>query len=294
MKPAAFQYHAPKTVDAMLELLATHGGDGKVIAGGQSLVPTMNFRLARPAHLFDLNTVTELDSLRVLPGQLAIGALTRHAAFHRPAVDGLLGTLLTDVVQHIAHYPIRQRGTFCGSVAHADPASEWCLVAATLDATIVARSRKGTRELSGGSFFSGIYSTQLQEDEIITEVRLPRLDASWRCGFYEFSRRAGDFALGMTLAALRVDGGKIREARIGVGGVMDHPQRLKAVEDALVGQSPDAAAFAAAGDIASRVVEPMADIHASAAYRRDLVRATTRRALERAFAGNSAADRAVS
>ncbi|MFM9888272.1 MAG: FAD binding domain-containing protein, partial [Burkholderiales bacterium] len=257
---------------------------GKVIAGGQSLVPTMNFRLARPAHLFDLNTVSELDTLRALPGQLAIGALTRHAAFHRPAVDGVLGTLLTDIVQHIAHYPIRQRGTFCGSVAHADPASEWCLVAATLDATIVARSKKGTRELPSGTFFSGIYSTQLREDEIITEVRLPRLDATWHCGFYEFSRRAGDFALGMTLAALRVDGGKIREARIGVGGIMDHPQRLKAVEDALLGQSPDAAAFAAAGDIASRVVEPMADIHASAEYRRDLVRATTRRALERAFA----------
>lgn len=284
MKPAAFQYHAPKTVAAMLDLLATHGGDGKVIAGGQSLVPTMNFRLARPEHLFDLNTVTELDTLRTLPDMLAIGALTRHAAFHRPVVDGLLGKLLADVVHHIAHYPIRQRGTFCGSVAHADPASEWCLVATTLDATIIARSKQGARELRGGSFFSGIYATQLREDEVITEVRLPRLDASWRYGFYEFSRRAGDFALGMTLAVLRVADGKIREARIGVGGVMDHPQRLKAVEDALIGQSPDAKTFAAAGDIASRVVDPMADIHASADYRRDLVRATTRRALERAFA----------
>ncbi len=285
MKPAAFQYHAPKSIDAMLDLLATHGGDGKVLAGGQSLVPTMNFRLARPAHLFDLNTVTELDSLRVLPGELAIGALTRHAAFHRPVVDGVLGTLLTDVVQHIAHYPIRQRGTFCGSIAHADPASEWCLVVATLGAKIVAQSKRGSRELNGSSFFSGIYATQLREDEIITEVRLPRLDSTWRCGFYEFSRRAGDFALGMTVAALRIDGGRIREARVGIGGVMDHPQRVKAIEDALVGQAPDAAAFAAAGDIASRSVEPMADIHASAEYRRDLVRATTRRALERALAG---------
>lgn len=285
MKPAAFQYHAPPTVEAMLELLANHGSDGKVLAGGQSLVPTMNFRLARPAHLFDLNTVSELDTLRASADGLEIGALTRHAAFHKPVIDGPLGVLLADVVQHIAHLPIRMRGTFAGSLAHADPSSEWCLVAATLDAQITARSRKGARTLRGGEYFQGIYSTQLREDELLTAVRLPRMDASWRCGFYEFSRRAGDFALGMTLAALRLDsGGRIAEARVGVGGIMDHPQRLKPVEDALVGQVSDAKLFAAAGDIASRSVDPMGDLHASAEYRRDLVRATTRRALERAFA----------
>jgi carbon-monoxide dehydrogenase medium subunit len=285
MKPAAFEYHAPASVDAMLELLERFGTDGKMLAGGQSLVPTMNFRLARPAHLLDLNGVAELDTLRALPDVLAIGALTRHAAFHRPVVDGPLGGLLADVVQHIAHYPIRQRGTFAGSLAHADPASEWCLVAATLGARIVARRRAGSRELDGGEFFSGIYSTELREDELIAEVRLPRMDAAWRCGFYEYSRRAGDFALGMTLAAVRLDSsGKISEARVGVGGIMDHPQRLKAVEDALLGQAPEAKLFAEAGNIASSVVDPMADHHASAEYRRDLVRATTRRALERAFA----------
>lgn len=283
MKPAAFQYHAPPTIEAMLELLAQYGSDGKVLAGGQSLVPTMNFRLARPAHLFDLNTVSELDTLRPGADALEIGALTRHAAFHKPVIDGPLGVLLAEVVQHIAHLPIRMRGTFAGSLAHADPASEWCLVAATLDAQITARSRKGTRTLRAGEYFQGIYSTQLREDELLAAVRLARMDASWRCGFYEFSRRAGDFALGMTLVALRLESGKIAEARVGVGGIMDHPQRLQPVEVALVGQVPEAKLFAAAGDIASRSVDPMSDLHASADYRRDLVRATTRRALERAF-----------
>lgn len=282
MKPAAFQYHAPSSLPALLELLARYQDDGKLIAGGQSLVPTMNFRLARPGHLVDANGVDALDYLRASDESLHIGALTRHAAFHRPVIDGPLGTLLSDVVQHIAHYPIRQRGTFAGSVAHADPASEWCLVAATLDATIVAQSQSGTRELRGATFFQGIFATQLRADEVITEVRLPRLDATWRCGFYEYSRRAGDFALAMTLAALRIQDGAIREARIGIGGVADRPMRLPQVEQALVGHAPAAKLFTDVAVLAAAAVDPIEDLHATAAYRRDLVRATTRRALARA------------
>ena len=290
MKPAAFQYHAPPTLPDLLDLLARHQDDGKLIAGGQSLVPTMNFRLARPAHLIDLNRVAALDYLRATPealhratpAALHIGALTRHAAFHRPVIDGPLGPLLVEVVHHIAHDPIRQRGTFAGSVAHADPASEWCLLAATLDAKIVAQSQTGTRELTGSTFFQGIFSTALRPDELITEVQLPRLDATWRCGFYEYSRRAGDFALAMTLVALRIQDGVIREARVGIGGVADRPTRLSQLEIALVGKAPDRRLFAEVAALASAAVDPMEDLHASAAYRRDLVRATTRRALERA------------
>ncbi|MEO7404898.1 MAG: xanthine dehydrogenase family protein subunit M [Burkholderiales bacterium] len=282
MKPAAFEYHAPQSLPVLLELLARYQDDGKLIAGGQSLVPTMNFRLARPGHLVDVNGVAALDYLRSTPEALHIGALTRHAAFHRPVIEGPLGTLLTEVVGHIAHYPIRQRGTFAGSVAHADPASEWCLVAATLDATIIAQSQSGTRELSGSTFFQGIFSTQLRADEVLTEVRLSRLDATWRCGFYEYSRRAGDFALAMTVTALRVQDGTIREARVGIGGVADHPIRLPQVERALVGQAPSRKLFTDASALAAGAVDPMEDLHASAAYRRDLVRATTRRALEQA------------
>ena len=284
MKPAPFEFHAPATIDAVVELLARRGEEGKIIAGGQSLIPTMNFRLARPACLIDVNGVSELDFLRTAGGRLRIGALTRHAAFHCPVVDGPLGRLLAEVVRDIAHYPIRQRGTFCGSVAHADPASEWCAVAATLEAEIVARSHAGERVMKGGDYFLGTLSTRLRPEELITEVRLPLLDDSWRAGFYEFSRRAGDFGLAMTVAALRIESGIVSVARLGIGGVEDRPRRIRDAEAALKGVAPDSGAFAQAAELVSRMVDPMNDPHASAAYRRDLVRTTTLRALQRAVA----------
>src|SRR5213076_3101628 len=146
MKPARFRYHAPKTIEEAVDTLAEVAAeDGRVLAGGQSLVPIMAFRLARPAHLVDINGVQSLARLAVTGDRLAIGACVRHAAFYAPVVDGPLGTLLATVVRHIAHHPIRTRGTFCGSVAHADPASEWCTVAATLGAQIVLRSKRGAR-----------------------------------------------------------------------------------------------------------------------------------------------------
>jgi len=255
-----------------------------VIAGGQSLVPAMNFRLARPAHLLDLNGVLELDYLRAAGGELAIGALQRHAAFQRPVVPGPLGRLLADVQPHIAHYPIRERGTFCGSIAHADPAAEWCLVAVTLDARIVVRGVAGERLVRGDEFILGTFATALRTDEIISEVRLPLLDDSYRYGFEEFSLRAGDFALAMTLALVRMDGGLVREARIGVGGVADRPCRIRAAEDLLVGARPDASVIAEAARLAASALDPMEDQHADAAYRRDLAQAVTRRALTKALA----------
>jgi aerobic carbon-monoxide dehydrogenase medium subunit len=280
MKPADFEYHAPRTVDELLALLAAHGEDGKILAGGQSLVPVMNFRLARPARLFDLNGIAELDFLRTEGKTLRIGALTRHAAFHRAVVPGPTGTLLATVAKHIAHYPIRMRGTFAGSIAHADPASEWCVIACLLDATIVARSRRGERELAANGYFEGTFATGLRPDEVITEVRLPILDGAWRAGFNEFSRRAGDFAIAMTAVALRTAGKKIAEAHIAIGGVEDRPTRCPQAEALLVkGGSPADAAKAVAA-----VVKPMEDIHADAAYRKDLVRATTERAIAQALA----------
>jgi carbon-monoxide dehydrogenase medium subunit len=198
-------------------------------------------------------------------------------------VDGPLGPLLANVAHHIGHYPIRQRGTFCGSVAHADPASEWCLVVATLEAEIVARSRAGERVMKGGEYFLGTFSTQLRPDELLAEIRLPLLDDSWRAGFYEFSRRAGDFAISATFAALRIRSGKVVDARLGIGGAEDRARRVGEAEAVLVGAAPDAKAFAQAADIVSRAVDPMNDPHASAVYRRDLVRTTTLRALERAI-----------
>src|SRR3954470_1754061 len=195
MKPAPFQYHAPKTIAETLDLLARYADDdGRVLAGGQSLVPTMAFRLARPHHLVDINGIADLGRLASENGRLAIGAGVRHQAFHRPVVARPLGDLLSAVMRHIAHYPIRTRGTFCGSVAHADPASEWCLVAATLDATMVAKSTRGERLIAAKDFFAGIMTTALAEDELLVEARLPLPPADTRFGFNEFSRRAGDFA----------------------------------------------------------------------------------------------------
>src|SRR5215468_6942165 len=208
MKPAPFRYHAPKTIEEAVETLAEVASeDGRVLAGGQSLVPIMAFRLARPAHLVDINGVEALRRLAVEGERLCIGACVRHAAFHHPVVDGPLGRLLATVVRHIAHYPIRTRGTFCGSIAHADPAAEWCLVAAALEAEMVARRATGTRTIPAQDFFRGIMTTALSEDELLTEVRLPMLPADTRFGFYEFNRRAGDFAIAMAVATYRAGGG---------------------------------------------------------------------------------------
>jgi carbon-monoxide dehydrogenase medium subunit len=285
MKPAPFVYHAPTTLKATLALLAQLAAeDGRVLAGGQSLVPTMAFRLARPAHLIDINGVAELDRLTVDGNVLVIGACVRHAAFHRRVHAGPLGGLLSCVAPHIAHYPIRVRGTFCGSLAHADPASEWCLVAATLDAEMIARNAGGTRTIAADGFFEGIMATALAEDELLLEARLPILPPDTRFGFYEFSRRAGDYAIAMALATFRVQDGVMVEPRVGVGGAEAKPRRVAPAEAVLLGRTPELAAFRNAAEAAADVMDPLDDVHSSAEYRRDLVFAVTRRALERAIA----------
>jgi aerobic carbon-monoxide dehydrogenase medium subunit len=285
VKPAPFVYHAPKTVDDALANLAEFGPqDGRVLAGGQSLIPMMAFRMARPAHLIDINTVAGLDRLAVEGDMLSVGACVRHAAFHRPVVEGPTGTLLSRVVRDIAHYPIRLRGTFCGSLAHADPASEWCLAAVTLGAEIIAMSRRGRRVMAADDFFEGMMATALAEDELLLEARLPLLSPETHFGFYEFSRRAGDYALAMALVTFRLQDGVIVAPRIGIGGAEARPRRMAAAEAVLAGRRPDTESFRAAAEAAADAVEPMEDIHADAEFRFDLVRAVTRRALERAHA----------
>ncbi len=283
MKPAAFRYHAPKTVDeAVAALAAVAAEDGRVLAGGQSLVPTMAFRLAKPAHLVDINGVEALRRLTVADGKLIVGACVRHAAFERPVCDGPLGALLTDVVRHIAHYPIRTRGTFCGSLAHADPSSEWCLVLAALDGEVLAKSVRGERVIAARDFFAGIMTTALDDDELLLEARLPLLPADARCGFYEFNRRAGDFAMAAALAVFRVEGGVMVEPRLAVGGAEPVPRRIEAAERVLLGAAPGAEVFDAAAAAAALAVDAMEDAVTTAEFRRDLVLAVTRRALERA------------
>jgi carbon-monoxide dehydrogenase medium subunit len=285
MKPAAFHYHAPKTLDkAVVTLAEVAPDDGRILAGGQSLVPIMAFRLARPTHLVDINGIDALRRLATANGALAIGACVRHAAFYDPVAEGPLGKLLTAVVHHIGHHPIRTRGTFCGSLAHADPASEWCLVAATLDAELVAVSKRGTRTIAARDFFAGIMTTALAEDELLAEARLPILPDDTRFGFQEFARRTGDFALSMALVTYRMQGNIMVDVRVGIGGAEARPRRIAEAEAGLAGKAPGPEAFRAAADIAAAAIEPLEDINTNADYRRDLVRTLTRRALERAAA----------
>jgi carbon-monoxide dehydrogenase medium subunit len=281
MKPAPFIRHVPKTLDEALRILADVAPqDGRVLAGGQSLVPIMAFRLAKPAHLVDINEVAGLDTITSDGIALSIGARVRHAAFHKSVVDNPLGSLLSVVARHIAHYPIRMRGTFCGSLAHADPASEWCLVAATLDAILIAKSTRGERKIAAKDFFQGIMSTALTESELLAEVQVPLLSKDTKFGFSEFSRRAGDFAMSAALATYRLQGGKIADARVGVGGAEASPRRLAGAEAALNGRTPDDTSFRAAAEAAAKAIEPLEDHQTDAEYRRDLVRAVVRRALE--------------
>jgi carbon-monoxide dehydrogenase medium subunit len=284
MKPAPFTYHAPKTVDETLSLLARVGEeDGRVLAGGQSLVPAMAFRLARPKHLIDINGVSELDYVEVQEGKLCIGARTRHIAFEKPAVDGPLGRLLAAVVRHVAHRPIRARGTFCGSIANADPASEWCTLAVALDAEIVAESKRaGLRVVAARDFFKGIMTTALKDNELLTEVRLPLLPADTRVGFAEFSRRTGDYAIAMAVAAFRLRNGVMTETRIAIGGAEAAPRRMTEAERSLIGRPPNSGSFQAAAHAAVKTLNPLDDAATSADYRRAIARAMVVRALEHA------------
>jgi len=281
MKPAPFVHHAPKTLDEALTILAEVAPkDGRVLAGGQSLVPIMAFRLAKPAHLVDINGVASLDKIASDGKTLSIGACVRHAAFHKSVVNNPLGQLLSTVVRHIAHYPIRMRGTFCGSLAHADPASEWCLVAASLDAALIAKSTRGERVIAAKDFFTGIMSTTLAENELLAEARLPLLSNDAKFGFNEFSRRAGDFAMAASLVTYRLQGGKMAEVRVGVGGAESFPRRIPEAEAVLNGKMPGDAVFRAAAENAAKAIDPLEDHQTDAEYRRDLVRAVVRRALE--------------
>ena len=280
MKPAPFTHHLPGTVDEAAALLAAHAAeDARILAGGQSLVPTMAFRLARPAHLIDINRVPGLDRIAANADSLSIGALARHCDFHRPVEDGPLGALLADVVRHIGHYPIRMRGTFCGSLAHADPASEWCLVAATLDARLAARSVRGEREIAAAAFFEWAMTTALAEDELLVRAELPRLAPDTRWGFCEFARRAGDFALAMALALYRVEDGTIVEPRVGLGGVEACPRRIPEGEAVLAGRAPGPELFREAGAAVAEAADAMTDSHASAAYRSEIAAVMVERAL---------------
>lgn len=276
MKSSSFEYHCPETLDDAVALLAAHAGDEAwVLAGGQTMVPAMAMRLARPGHLIDINVIAGLDKAEISNGALRIGACVRHAALTADAVPGPLGRLIGLAQHHIAHLPIRTRGTFCGSLANADASSEWCLLMVVLDGAVEARRLGGARVIAADEFFLGYMTTALEPDEMIVAARLPVLPDGTRVGFHEFARRAGDFAQVMAVASYGVADGRIVEPRVAVGGVVSRARRCPAAEAVLLGAVPGAEAFAAAAK-ASAAEVPLSE---EDAYLRSLTETSVLRAL---------------
>ena len=289
MKPPPFAYAAPDTVEEAVGLLAEHAdAEPRVLAGGQSLIPLMNFRLAKPGYLVDLRNVAGLSGIRREGDVLVIGAMTKMAEVERSPEVAVAAPLVTEAVGLVAHAPVRNSGTVGGSLAHADPAAELPAVALALDADLVAAGPGGTRVIPAAEFFTGPYSTALAADEILTEIRLP----VWPGGhaFTEFSRVHANFAVVAVAALVELDGDgdgdgdRIRHAALALAGVAPTPVRATAAERALAGAPADADTIRAAADAAATSLSPAGDLHASPETRRGLARTYLRRGIELAVA----------
>ncbi|MFE1599456.1 FAD binding domain-containing protein [Methylobacterium sp. ID0610] len=279
MKPAAFDYLRPASLDEAVLLLARHGSDAKILAGGQSLVPLLNFRMLRPSILVDINRVAELSFLRAEGAGLRIGALTRHHALETSPLVRERFPVLTAAMGHVAHLAIRNRGTTGGSLSHADPAAELPMMAMLLDAAIHTRSAGQERVHAAEAFFLGPLTSALEENEVVTEIVLPGLAAGTGWAFEEFAQRSGDFAIAAVAATIRLERGRIAEARLALMGVDETPVRLRGVEADLAGQAPSADLARHAAEAARDAVRPNTDLKASAEYRRHLVAGLVERAL---------------
>lgn len=287
MKPSPFDYNAPESLEEALSALARVGGDGKVLAGGQSLLPILNMRLAAPAHIVDINRVAELAYVRVEPDAVHVGALARHADVERDqAAHGAL-PLLRQALQLVAHPVIRNRGTTVGSLAHADPSGEMTAVLALTGGSVTAARQGATREIAAADFFAGPLESSLEPGELAVSARFPRFPGRTGTAFVEVARRHGDYAVCGLAAAVTLDAsGAVESARAAYISMAPTPLVLDLTE-AVTGRTPAAADWSAAGEVAGGQVEPEADIHASADYRRHLARVLTARALAEA-AGRAA------
>jgi carbon-monoxide dehydrogenase medium subunit len=285
MKPAPFEYHRPDSVEEALSLLAEHGYDAKLLAGGQSLVPAMNFRMAVPAVLIDLNRIAGLDGIAEVDGALRIGAMVRQRAAERDPLIAARAALISETLPYVAHAQIRNRGTMGGSIAHADPAAEIPAVMLALDASFRLRGPNGERLVAADEFFTGLFGTALKPDEMLTKIEVPAAAPRTGWAFDEVSRRHGDYALAGIAATVQVDeAGRCSSARIALLSVGEGPVLAAEAAAALVGQAPEEAAIHAAAEAASqRDVDPPGDIHASPEYRRQLVKVLVQRVLPRAF-----------
>jgi carbon-monoxide dehydrogenase medium subunit len=282
MKPPAFDYVLVASADEAVAELARHGDDAKLLAGGQSLVPILNLRLAAPARLVDLNRAGGLAFVEERADGLAIGAMTRQRTVERSALVAARVPLLTEALPWVGHTAIRHRGTVGGSLAHADPAAELPAVALCLDARFTVRDATNERVIEARTFFTGYLSTALAPSELLTDVWFPSLRPRSGAAWMEIARRHGDFALAGVAAVVTLDGDVVREARLALTGVDAVPVRATAAERVLAGAALTAETMAAAADEVRRQIEPHTDIHATAAYRRHVAGVLTVRALTRA------------
>ncbi len=283
MKPPPFAYHAPAHLEDIFDLLERYGDDAKVLAGGQSLMPLLNFRLSYPSALIDINHVADLSYLQQEDGQIRIGALTRQRTIEFSELVRRRLPLLYEATTLVGHLPIRTRGTIGGSLAHADPAAEYPTVALVLDAELVLQGPSGQRRISAEEFFVSYLTTALAPNEVLTEIRFSPFPLTSGWAFEEFARRHGDFAVVAVAGVIDTDGEQCRTARLAAAGVGPTPIRLRAAEDILVQEGVTEQSIQRAAAKAAELVEPDSDIHASADFRRHLTQVLTRRAIKRAI-----------
>ena len=285
MKPPRFQYCAPDMLDEALALLDQCGGEAKVLAGGQSLIPLLNMRLAGPTYIVDINHISELNYIEAEDGYLAIGATVRQRQVERSSLVQAQHPVLIEVVQHIGHMQIRNRGTIAGSIAHADPAAELPALLTCLKGEVVAQSISAERVIKAEEFFTGYLSTSLEAGEMLTEVRFPWIAPQSGWAFMEFARRAGDYALvGAAAVVTPALDGQCMSAQIAYLGIAGSPMRAREVENILIGTTMDDRTLNEAAELArSLVSEDMDDVHATVDYRRALTAELTRRVLKAAW-----------
>jgi len=282
MKPPVFEYLRPKSLDEALQALGRYGDKGKILAGGQSLVPMLNMRLVRPEVLVDINRLPDLDGVRLDGNALVIGALARHESLRESALVAKHCPLMSEAYRHVSHKPIRNRGTLGGNISHADPASEMPAVLAATEATIIAKSAKSERKIAAKDFFVGPLQTALAAGEIVTEIRVPAAPANQGWAFEEEATRKGDFAMAAIAATLTITGGACSQASIAVAGMGDHALRLDKVEALLERKPVDDKLIAQAATLAAQSVNPDESYQADAQFKRDLVQVLTERALKQA------------
>lgn len=283
MKPAAFTYHRPASLDEALALLAQWGPDARLLAGGQSLGPMLNLRVARPAHVIDLNDLTEFAYVRDAGGSIEVGGLTRHYQLADSAVLQRHCPLVTQAARTIGHHAIRQRGTLGGSLANADPAAQLALVAVALDAQLTLVQRGGRREVAAKDFFQAAMTTALAPQELLLSVRFPKFRACEVSAYRMFNRRHGDYALVAVAATLAMDGDRVQRVRLALSGTSPMPQRLDTVTAPFVGRRADAAWAMELATAVASAVQPEDDERVPASYRRELAHTLTLRALTRSL-----------